>query len=264
MRRLYLVAIVVLLALPVAASAQEGAGPITWLAFSQLAEGKTGADGLDVILKDKAMMDAMLADGVIASHGVAVPANHRPDDKANFLEWVSVADWGKVGEWVGRVLANQQSMDEDEAKALMQAYQETFVHGSHFDEVARNPISYQASAEQMAKIQVFYVGSYTVRDGSGEAFTELVQKQAVPIAEKLVEDGVAISYGMHVPEIHGVEGWTHRIWWALPSLEGIGKLKTAYAAAAGDTQAKVADLTVPGTHFDTIWMSFYIGTPPGD
>lgn len=144
MRRLLFVVVALLLALPFAASAQDSTGPMTWLAFNQLAEGKMGPDGLALVMEDKALMDALLADGVIVGHGVA------------------------------------------------------------------------------------------------------------------------IAYGMHVPEIHGVEGWTHRIWWALPSLEGIGKLKTAYAAAAGDTQAKVADLTVPGTHFDTIWMSFYVGTPPGD
>jgi hypothetical protein len=262
MRRIVVASVISLLALPLVGAAQEQAGPMTWLAYSQLAEGKMGQHGFEVVMKDKEMMDALLADGVIAGHGVAIPANNRPGDKANFLEWVSVADWGKVQQWVGRVMAKQQSMSEDEHNAMAQAYAETFVPGSHYDEVVRNAIFSPAAPGEMEKVQVFYVGSYTSLEGKSEAFMELVLDQAVPIADKLVEDGVAIAYGMHVPEIHGVEGWTHRIWWALPSLEGIGQLKAAYAAAAGDTQTRVDDLTVPGSHFDTIYVSMYVGMPP--
>ncbi len=264
MNRSLVATVVLLLALPLTGGAQEQPGPMTWLAFSQLAEGKMGPHGLELVLKDKEMMDSLMADGVIAGHGVAIPANHWPGDKSNFMEWVSVADWGKVQEWVGRVMARQQSMSEDERKAMEQAYAETFVPGSHYDEVVRNAIFSPAAPGEMGKVQVFYVSSYTASEGKGDAFVDLVQSQAVPIADQLVEDGVAIAYGMHVPEIHGIEGWTHRIWWALPSLEGIGQLKAAYAAAAGDTQAKVSDLTVPGSHFDTIYISMYVGMPPSE
>ena len=75
MHRIFPIMLCVSLVLPIAAAAQDAPGPMTWLAFSQLADGKSGRDG------------------VINGYGNAVPANHRPDDDANFMEWVSVNDW---------------------------------------------------------------------------------------------------------------------------------------------------------------------------
>ena len=260
MNRMLTTAITVALVMPTMASAQ-----LTWMAFSSLAEGKSGAEGMGQVMQEKELMDGLLADGVINGWGIAVPATHRPESRANFLEWVAVEDWGKVDQWVGRVLANQQSMEPEEAESQKKAFMETFEAGSHFDEVVRNAILRSAaSPEDMEKTGVFYVSSYTARDGQGDAFLDLAESRAVPIADRLVEEGVAIAYGLHVPEVHGVEGWTHRLWWALPNLEGIGKLKEAFSKAGDDLRNRVDELTVPGSHFDTIYISMFIDMAPAE
>ena len=264
MRRIVALFLGICLVLPVAALAQDAPSPMTWLAFSQLADGKSGRDGVRVALQNKELMDQLVADGVINGYGMAVPANHRQDDDANFMEWVSVNDWGSVGTWVGGIIANRAKIGDDEVAARDKEFMETFVPGSHYDEIARNVIFHPGTPEALSEIVVFYVGQYTVRDGMDSAFMELIQQEAVPVAEQLVADGVAIAYGVHVPEIHGVDGWTHRFWWALKGLDGIGKLKAAYASSGSASQSKVDDLTVPGSHEDTIWMSLFNSAQAAD
>lgn len=258
MRRI-VVTVAVMFVVPLVANAQ-----MTWLAFSKLAPGKSGAEGMGLVLQEKDVMDGLLEDGVIRGWGIAVPANHRPGDTANFLEWVSIEDWAKVDQWVGRVMANQQAMEPDEAAEMMRQFQETFEPGSHYDEVVRNAVMSEIDPDSFEKIGVFYVSTYTAKEGHGDAFLELAKNEAVPVAEKLVADGAAIGYGMHVPEIHGVGGWTHRFWWALPNLEGIGTLKAAYAEAAADTLTSIEDMTVPGTHYDTIYISMFVDMASSD
>jgi len=260
MNRVLATALAAVLAIPTIVSAQ-----MTWMAFSRLAEGKSGAEGMGLVMHEKPLMDGLVADGIINGWGIAVPATHRPADKANFLQWVAVDNWSKVDQWVGRTLANQQSMEPEEAESQMQAFMGTFEAGSHFDEVVRNAILRSAaSPEDMEKTGVFYVSSYTAREGQGDAFVDLAKSQAVPIADRLVDEGIAIAYGMHVPEVHGVEGWTHRLWWALPNLEGIGKLKQAYSEAGDDLGSRVDELTVPGSHFDTVYISMFIDMAPAE
>ena len=82
--------------LPVAA--QDGPGPISWIAFDKTMPGKSRDLIAMTIENDGPMYDGLVKDGTLLSWGMAIPINHRLDDQWNFVLWANMADWSKVGE----------------------------------------------------------------------------------------------------------------------------------------------------------------------
>jgi hypothetical protein len=250
----------------VAAPAFAQAPPsLTWVAYTQGKPGKT-TEWLNLTLKhDAPMYDKLMAAGVVRSWGVATPINHRPGFGWNLLTWVTVDNWAGVDKWAGAAMQTMQARSEQETKAIEASYQAVEEGRSHFDEVVRNAVF--VPGKPGAKIGYFLVGHYLARPGQDGAATQFYREFIVPIADKLVADGILVGYGLHVQELHGQfqpgRKWTHRGWYAVSDLGGIDKVNAAVRAAiTPQLMARMAEVFDGSEHTDDVLMVLHMSAPP--
>ena len=173
-----------------------------------------------------------MAAGVVRSWGIATPINHRPGFEWNLLTYVTVDNWAGVEKWSGAAMQSMQARSAEETKAVEAGFDAVEEAGRHhFDEVVRNAVL--VPGKPGAKIGYFLVGHYLARPGQEAALTQLYKEVIVPIADKLVADGVVVGYGLHVQELHGQlqpdRKWTHRSWYAVSDLGAIDRIQSAVA-----------------------------------
>ena len=245
----------------------QTAGPITWVAYSLGKPGKT-EDWLKTIMKyDAPLYDKLQSAGTIRSWGVATPINHRPGMKWNLLTWATLDDWGAVEKWAGAAMQAIQARPAAEAKAVQAAAEASEETRTHFDEVVRN--AYVSTPAPGTKFAYFFVGHYVARPGQDTAATQLYKDAVVPMGEKLMAEGVVAGFGLHVQELHGQfqpggTVWTHRVWWAVPSLASIDRIKAAQASMmTAENLKRSAEVFDMATHWDDVLMILHLGgTPP--
>lgn len=261
--KLVAVVLVVALALPLAALAQEeGAGPITWIAYSKVKSGKT-RDAVALTLRDKEFYDGLLADGTILSWGITTPVNHRPSDNWNHAVWVTVESWEKIGAWTGAFGARMGGFDEAEHMSRQEAAEAAYQPNSHHDAVVRH-VHFRPPADGGPKPAYFLFGNYTAHPGQEGALTKLYKDLVPGIVDPLQVDGTVLAYGLYVSELHG-DDWTHGAWYALPSLGAMDKLTAAIeAAVTPEIVATMGEITDTTAHYDTVSMVLHIGEAGGD
>ncbi len=242
---------IVLLALQAAAAQErDDRGPITWLAYSHVKPGMTGA-AVAHALEDQPLMDELIAAGTVLSWGMATPINHDPGDTWNFLQWVTVGSWADIDLWSGAVMGKLNALSAQERKALEQRFHEIHVDGSHFDEVVRQSVISPAAAAP----KYFYVADFVAKAGQGEALVEFFRQAVVPLLDPLVAEGTLTAYGVATPELHIRADWTHRFWYALPSLGAIGKMTKRFEQARTPAfDAWAGSLFAPEGHSDKVLM----------
>ena len=250
----------------VAAPAFAQAPPsLTWVAYAQGKPGKT-TEWLKLTLKhDAPIYDKLMAAGVVRGWGVATPVNHRPGFGWNLLTWVTVDNWAGVEKWAGAAMQTMQARSEQETKAIEASYQAVEEGRSHFDEVVRNAVF--VPGKPGAKIGYFLVGHYLARAGQDAALTQLYKEAIVPIADKLVADGVVVGYGLHVQELHGQfqpdRKWTHRSWYGVSDLGAIDRITAALVAGiTPQLAARAAEVSDTSAHTDDVLMVLHQAAPP--
>jgi hypothetical protein len=217
---------------------------------------------------DAPVLDKLLAAGTIRSWGVATPVNHRPGIKWNLLTWVTADDWAAVDKWVGASMQTMQSRTPAEAKAVEDAFRASEESRTHFDEVVRN--AHISAPAPGTKFAYFFVGHYVARPGQEAAATQLYKDVVVPMGEKLMAEGAVAGFGLHVQELHGQlqpggPVWTHRVWWAVPSLASIDRIKAAQASTMNaESLKRSAEVFDMATHWDDVLMVLHLGgtAPP--
>lgn len=251
------VALLTLIAVPVA-TAQDGPGPISWIAFDTSAPGKS-RDMIGMTIEhDGPMYDELLKNGTLESWGIAIPINHRLDDTWNFVLWATMADWGKVGELQGGFEKMFASRTPEEMMAMQKAYKEVAVEGAHHDWIVRHPIYRQGSGDRMPRY--LDLGYFSAMPGMEQAMTDFFKKEIAPINEKLLEDGVITGYGMYVQELHGEKGWTHVAWTSYADLGDRDKADAYFWASFSEEQmAKAMSLMDWSTHKDQILLIVHLG-----
>ena len=245
----------------------QPAPPITWVAYAQGKPGKT-SDWVKLTVKyDAPIYDKLMAAGVVRSWGIATPINHRPGFGWNLLTWVTVDNWDGVEKWAGASMQAMQARSAEETKAIETSFEAVEEAGRHhFDEVVRNAVL--VPGKPGAKIGYFLVEHYLARAGQEAALVQLYKEVIVPVADKLVADGVAVGYGMHVQELHGQlqpdRKWTHRSWYAVPDLGAIDRVLSALAASGITPQqlARAAEVHDMSAHTDDVLMVLYQAAPP--
>jgi hypothetical protein len=252
----------------VPALAQEDVGALTWVAYSRAKPGKT-QDWMKMAMQnDKPVFDKLMTEGTIRSWGIATPINHRPGFEWNLLIWVTVDDWAGVEKWAGASMQAMMARSPEEQKELMEAGEKVEEQGSHFDEVVRQAHASMPATPQ--KFGYFYVGHFRANPGQFDAATQLYKDVVAPVAEKLKSEGVVVSYGLHVQELHGQmqpgeKPWTHRIWYALPNLAANDKRQAALAAAmTPEQQKRRAEVFDPRGHKDDVLMVLHLGGAPAE
>ena len=239
--------------------------PITWVSYTLGKPGKTGDWVKLTIQNDGPMYEKLMAAGVVRSWGIATPINHRPGFGWNLLTWVTVDNWAGVEKWAGTAFQSMQARSAETTKALEASYEAAETPRSHFDEVVRNAVS--VPGKPGSKIGYFLVGHYVARPGQEAAFTQLYKEAIVPIADKLIADGVATSYGLHVQDLHGQlqpdRKWTHRTWFGVSDLGAIDRIQAAIVAGmTPQLAARAAEVHDMSAHTDDVLMVLHQGNPP--
>ena len=253
-----LITLFLLAALPAGAQ-EDGAGPLTWFAFSKVKPGKTEA-AVAFTLEDKELMDGLIADGTVLSWGLATPINHTPGDLWNHVQWVTLADWSKVDDWVAAVFARMEEMDEATMAENMQRAQQIYVEGSHFDEVVRHSVFSRGSG---AVPRYFWSGEFTAKKGQEGAMVKLFKEAVAPLLDELVAEGAMTSYGVYSTEIHLDVDWTHRFWYGLPDLAAIDKMTAAFGEGFTPAlEAWAESIFEPEGHYDKVVMVLHYAPQP--
>ncbi len=251
--------LIVVAALPL--SAQDGPGPISWLAFDTSAPGKSRDLIRMTIEDDGPMYDQLVKDGTLLSWGIAIPINHRLDDQWNYVLWANMADWSKVGGLQAGFEKMFASRTPDEMMAMQAAYNEATVQGAHHDWIVRQQIYRQGSGDAVPRY--LDIGYFQAKPGMDQVMTEFFKNQIAPINEKLLAAGIIKGYGMYTQELHGEQGWSHVAWTSYTNLGDKDKADEMFWANFSDAQmAEAMSLMDWGAHKDQILLIVHLGGMP--
>ena len=256
-RRITLAALVTFGLAPLAV-AQDGPGPLTWVALDKTKPGK-GMDLVSMTVKDDGpMYDELLANGTLLSWGIALPINHRPGDDSNHVLWATMSDWSKVEGLQAGFMKLFASRTPEQSAAMQAAYQETVYEGAHHDWILRQEVYRQGSGDQ--RPNYFYIGYYKAKPGMADKLTALYKSAIQPVYEKLLADGTITSFGLSTQELHGDTGWTHIGWYTMSNLGAIDTAHAAMMASVSEAQmAEFAPLMEADAHSDQVLLIVHLG-----
>lgn len=249
--------LIVAAALPL--SAQDGPGPISWIAFDTSMPGKS-RDLIGMTIKDDGpMYDGLIKDGTLLSWGIAIPINHRLDDQWNYVLWANMADWSKVGGLQAGFEKMFASRTPEQMMAMQAAYDEATVPGAHHDWIVRYQVMRQAEGDVMP--HYIHVGYYTAKPDQN--MTAYYKKNVAPVYEKLLADGTITGYGMYTQELHGEPGWTHIGWYTTVDLGAVDAVDQAFQESFTAEQMDEARTVMDWSeHKDQVLLIVHLGGMP--
>lgn len=242
--------------LPVAA--QDGPGPISWIAFDKSMPGKS-RDLIGMTIKeDGPMYDGLMKDGTLLAWGIAIPITHRLDDQWNFVLWANMADWSKIGELQAGFEKMFATRTPEKMAAMQMAAREATVEGAHHDWIVRYQVMRQSTEVMPRYINVSY---YTAKPG--QDLTAYYKKNIAPVYEKLLNDGAIAGYGMYTQELHGEPGWTHIGWYTSVDLGATDAVNQAFESSFTEDQMTEAMSVMDwSTHKDQVLLIVHLGGMP--
>jgi hypothetical protein len=235
----------VAIAVPAVVQAQDGAAPLTWVAYTKVKPGKT-QDWVKAGLKyDKPILDKLVAEGAVLTWGYAVRASHRPGYEWTHLTWVTCPDWAGIGKWMGASMAAMAARSPEENAEAM-ASMELEKGGSHFDEVVR--AGFASYPDAPVKFNFLYTGHFKTKPGKFADGTRAIEEAVIPIGDELKAAGAISGYGLHLQELHGQhqpggDAWTHRTWYSFADLGTLDKLQAAFRARVTGENTKTRAAT---------------------
>lgn len=258
MKRLIACAVLLTLSVVPAATAQDGPGPITWIAFDTSAPGKS-RDLIGMTIKDDGpMYDELMKNGTLMTWGIGIPINHRLDDQWNFVVWATMADWGKVGELQAGFEKMFASRTPEQMAAMQKAYKEASVEGAHHDWIVRHPVYREGSGDRVPRY--LDLGYFTAKPGMEQALTDFFKNEIAPINDRLLADGVIAGHGFYVQELHGEQGFTHVAWTSLADLGDRDRADEYFWANFTDEQMqKALSMMDWSAHKDQILLIVHLG-----
>lgn len=261
MKKFVAFAVLLLVAAAPLAQAQEGSGPLTWIAFEKTKPGKSRDLIKATIEQDGPMYDELVTDGTLLSWGIAIPINHRLSDDWNYLLWANMAGWGGVGGLQKGFEKKFASMTPEEMVQSQRAYQEATVEGSHHDWIVRHEIFRASTSDTVPRY--FDVGYYMAEPGQEMALTEFFKSTIAPIYEKLLTDGVITGFGVYTQELHGEPGWTHVMWVTMADLAAKDTADQIFMASLTEEQMKAGMALVDWqSHWDQVLLIVHLGGMP--
>lgn len=235
MKRLMLAAVAALACAVAPAMAQDA--PIyVWINFMKAKNGDT--DGLVslIIEEDTKLLDPLVDSGAAVDWGVAMPVVHDGGDTGTVVEWISFRGWAGADAFMEAFMAQRQAMGPEGNKAMMERWAAVAEAGSHADLVNR---SIHMGAGNPGRPGYIHLGYFKARPGKWQAATDMYKEMAAPVHDKLVADGTLLNYGLHSPEVHRGEEWTHMTWYMTTDLAARDKVNVAFDAASdARTQAE--------------------------
>lgn len=225
------------------AHAQQAVQPLTFWTEYAVKPGKEG-EFLDLVKTVGApVRDKLMADGVVLAWGVTVPML-RGHDSTNYAIWYLVADWASI-EKVQSAMSAQMTKLNDEAKASQGAAKKgqkpamtvaeraagLFDAEKTRDVVTRDLVSATGNGPMAAGTLPYIRYNFTkVKPGKGSEYRAAWEKYNKPVLDKLLADGTVLAYGLSVEDVRTTGDYTHYTWYAVKSLDGFDKIRSAFSA----------------------------------
>ena len=225
------------------AYAQQAMQPVTYWSEYAVKPGKEG-EFLDVVKTvGQPVRDKLMADGVILAWGLEAQVL-RGHDVLTHAIWYMVADWASI-EKVQGAMAAQMAKLNDEAKAAQGAAKKGQKPAMSIAERIAEIIDADKTKDFVTRDLVFATGSgpmaagtlpyvrynFTkVKPGKGGDYRDAWEKYNKPVLDKLVADGTVLAYGLAVEEVKTTGDFTHYTWFAVKSMDGFDKIRSAFNA----------------------------------
>ena len=234
------------------ASSHEAPEAPIYVWINQLTAKPGQGDALvELLKKDAEILDPLVESGAAVEWGIAIPATHSGGDSGIRYQWISYVGWAGADQFMQAFMSRMQAMSEDERKAMAAEWETVVEPGSHADTINRSVHVGAGSPGRMSYIHLSY---QTAKRGKGGDAMKFYKENVAPVYDKLVADGAILNYGLHVPEVHQGEDWTHMGWVATEDL-------AARDAATAAFDAQISSSPEEGMKWKNAVMDFFESTP---
>ena len=239
---------------------EEGLKPVTWIIFLK-AQPMKGEQMTKLLKKvDGPVLDKLLADNAILSWGLAAPETYNGDDASHIL-WVSVSAFGDIDRVDKAFEAAHKAKSKEENRKIQGSFQESMVPGSRRDLVVRNTVFKRNGNASGTKTKGYiWVANYKCLPGKHDEGTSMYRTLAQPVYEKLLNDGVITSFGLHEQVVHSDPSWTHTAWYFFDDYSAVDKVHAAFNQRSSSRSeeegawisARFREVFEPDSHQDRI------------
>ncbi len=218
------VLLVVCLAMPILATAQDQQTVYTYVAEWQVDRAHWSDFAQMVEKRDKPVLDRLMDDGTIIEYGFDETVVHSEDGYTHSMWWVSP----KVGNLEKVLTAFEESANTsdmsyaDEMKAIaasVKRHQDAILSSIDYNTKAgSHPGSY------------FLLTALTVKEGQNARFNEVYKSFFVPLYRELMDQGQVLGYGMDQEWIHQAPVNTRYVWVVVSGPDAITAMEDAFNA----------------------------------
>ena len=220
-----------------ASSHEEPEAPIyVWISELKAKPGQ-GDALVQLLKKDAEILDPLVESGAAAEWGIAMPATHSGGDSGIRYQWVAYVGWAGADQFMQAFMSNMQAMSEDERKAMAAEWETVVEPGSHADTINR---SVHVGAGRPGRTSYIHVSYRTAKRGKGGDAMKFYKENVAPVYDQLIAAGAILNYGLHVPEVHQGETWTHMGWIATESLAARDAARAAFDAQISSSPEEIA------------------------
>jgi hypothetical protein len=256
LRRLSPVLVMILvLASPLVATAQDEPTPLTWVGMVDVKPG-TGP-GFEKVFEtyQKPLLDQLIADGKAMSWGLgyelAGPGGY------DYVVWVTMADWSSMGAVEAAFDARYEGLSEDELQEMIEDFTSVIDPANDEGQLLRHKV-FKGNPE--GTYNYLYLSAFTVKTGHESDVMKMYKSFMMPINDRLLEKGVITGYGMIVQEVHTDPSFTHEAWFTFESLSDLDTRDAVFeeewmGLSEGDGVARdlaFMKFTRPEAHFDRL------------
>ncbi len=243
-------AVMAMLTMPLAA--QQPAEQLTYVALYKVKPGKNQA-WEDMFKKYFAPMYAkLMAEGTVTGYGMDSDLLHQPG-VPNADVWYTMpnyAAYDKVRAALDKVWA---SMPPAELKSRG----ELTDPDKHMDYLFRS-IVWKSKPLAVGTKPITHVSVTQIQPGKSQDYRKVFEKEEKPIYDKLLAEGVILSYSLDREDIHSKDSGTRWTVITAPNLASLDKVNAAFDALREKAtpaersmrDAQWREMTVPGSHRD--------------
>lgn len=181
----------------------------------------------------KPVYDKLLKDGVLTDWGLEEITFHKPEGMTH-VQWWSYRKHGDHEKVKAAFKEAAKKRGEEEIEkataqfaSMVKKHRDYYIKTKHIKAAASN---YEGA--------VYRSFSVTVKTDHGKDFNSYYQHRIKPVYQKLLDDGVLISYGLFVDELTMDKRGSHEVWAIAKDLNGLDAIDAAFDKDWGDMEGE--------------------------
>lgn len=237
--------------------AQKPAETLTYVALHRVKPGKSQAWDDMFVKYFSPLFAKLMAQGVVTGYGLESDMLHQPGTP-NSDVWFTMPDYAafdKVNAAMDKVWAGM-------SPAEFQLRYEITDPEKHMDYLLRN-IVWKTKPVAVGTKPVTSISVYQLQPGKGGDYLKMFEKDEKPVYDKLLAEGVILSYSLDMEEFHSRDSGTRWVVVTVPNLAAFDKVDGAFTAlrekATPEERSmragQMREIFVPGTHRDYLTES---------